>query len=81
MARLQRAKPAGTRDSGTVELSFTMDRSGRVLSRRVARSSGSATLDAAALAMIDRAQPLPAFPPSMREARKTLSLPVRFSVR
>jgi periplasmic protein TonB len=58
-----------------------MDRSGRVVSKHIARSSGSATLDQAALAMLDRAQPLPAFPPSMREARKTLNLPVRFSVR
>jgi protein TonB len=81
MARLQRAKPAGTREGGTVELSFTMERSGRVVSKHIARSSGSATLDQAALSMLDRAQPLPAFPPSMREARKTLNLPVRFSVR
>jgi protein TonB len=81
MARLQRAKPGGTREGGMVEISFTMDRSGRVVSRHVARSSGSAALDQAALSMIDRAQPLPAFPPSMREARKTLNVPVRFSVR
>lgn len=81
MARLQRAKPGGTREGGTVEISFTVDRSGRVVSRHVARSSGSATLDQAALSMVDRAQPLPAFPASMREGRKTLNLPVRFSVR
>jgi len=80
-AHLARYKPEGTRDSGTVELSFTMDRNGHVLSRRVLHSSGSATLDQAAMAMVERAQPLPAFLPGMPEARKTLTLPVHFSVR
>ncbi len=81
VARLQRAKPSGQSQSGTVEVSFTMDRGGRVVSRRVARSSGSAALDQAALSMIDRAQPLPAFPAGMTEARKTLTVPVHFSMR
>lgn len=86
MAHLQRNKryPGGAqqrREQGTATLSFTMDRAGRVVARHLARSSGNAELDAEVLAMIARAQPLPAFPPSMTQARITLSVPIRFSLR
>jgi periplasmic protein TonB len=69
------------REEGVVTLSFTMDRNGHVLSRCVARSSGYAALDAEALAMIDRAQPLPAFPPSIPEASRIFTAPIKFSLR
>jgi len=58
-----------------------MDRNGRVLSRHIEGSSGSAALDHEVLAMIERAQPLPAFPPSMPQTRMTLVVPIRFSLR
>jgi protein TonB len=84
-AHLQRHKryPAGAqarREQGTVLLSFSMDRNGRVLSRAIARSSGVAELDAEVLAMIARAQPLPPFPPAMPQARMSLTVPIRFSL-
>ncbi len=66
---------------GVVTLAFTMDRHGRVLSRYVAHSSGVPALDAEALAMIERAQPLPAFPPSMPDATRSFSAPIKFSLR
>ncbi len=69
------------RQEGVVTLSFTMDRNGRVLSRHIARSSGYAALDAEALAMVERAQPLPAFPPSMPESTRSFTAPIRFSLR
>lgn len=69
------------RQEGVVTLSFTMDRNGRVLSRHIARSSGVAALDAEALAMVERAQPLPAFPPSMPESSRNFTAPIRFSLR
>jgi periplasmic protein TonB len=69
------------REEGVVTLSFTMDRHGRVLSRRIAHSSGYAALDAEALAMIERAQPLPAFPSNMPEAARTFTAPIKFSLR
>ena len=50
-----------------VTLSFTVDRNGRVLARSIARSSGVAALDEEVLAMVQRAQPLPAFPPAMTQ--------------
>jgi periplasmic protein TonB len=81
LARFKRYPPeaAAQHATGTVRLSFTMDRSGRVVSRHIEGSSGSAALDREALAMIERAQPLPV-PPDMPEARKTLNVPIRFSL-
>lgn len=64
--------------SGEVELVFLMDAGGAVVKRRVDVSSGHAVLDAAALEMLDRAQPLPAAPGMGGEALRTLRLPVHF---
>lgn len=66
---------------GIVSLRFTMDRSGRVLSFDIAKSSGSAALDAEVRDLIQRAQPLPALPAEF--ARETLDLvvPVEFFLR
>jgi periplasmic protein TonB len=81
LARFKRYPPEAVaqHSTGTVRLSFTMDRSGRVVSRHVEGSSGSAALDREALSMIERAQPLPV-PPDMSEPRKTLNVPIRFSL-
>jgi periplasmic protein TonB len=81
LARYKRYPPeAEARHStGTVRLSFTMDRSGRVVSRHIVGSSGSAALDQEALSMVERAQPLPV-PPNMAEPRETLTVPIRFSL-
>ena len=86
VAHLQRHKryPAGAQsrgDQGTVLLSFSMDRNGHVLSRSLARSSGVPELDQEVLAMIQRAQPLPPFPPAMPQPRMTLTVPIRFTPR
>ena len=76
--------PAGAREhgeQGVVMLAFTMDRDGKVLSRRIVSSSGHPDLDAEVLALVERAQPLPAFPASMSEDRLDLTVPIRFSLR
>jgi protein TonB len=73
------AKAAG--EQGTAMLTFTVDRHGRVLASRLARSSGHAALDAETMAMIRRAQPLPAFPPEMKQASLSFTVPVHFSLR
>jgi protein TonB len=85
LAQLNRAKryPAEARQNrqeGTVRLSFTIDRSGRVVSYRIVGSSGSAPLDQEALAMIQRASPLPAPPPEIGGAQISLTVPVRFNI-
>jgi periplasmic protein TonB len=67
-------------ETGTVHLSFTVDRNGRVLSRNIARSSGFAALDQEVLSMLDRVQ-LPPFPPEMTQLRMTVTAPVHFSLR
>jgi periplasmic protein TonB len=69
------------RQEGVVMVNFTMDRNGRVLSRHLVRSSGVSALDAEALAMIDRAQPLPSFPSHMTAATRSFTAPIKFSLR
>ena len=86
LARLQQSKryPAGAEarhEQGVVTLSFSVDRNGRVLARSITQSSGSAALDAEVLAMVQRAQPLPAFPPAMTQSMVNLVVPIRFSLR
>jgi periplasmic protein TonB len=81
LARYKRypAEAEARHNTGTVRLSFTMDRGGRVVSRHIEGSSGSASLDQEALSMIERAQPLPV-PPSMPQTRITLTVPIHFSL-
>jgi len=83
---LQRAKryppqAQSRNEQGVVLLSFSLDRSGRVLARSIAKSSGYAELDNEVMAMIMRAEPLPPFPASMPEQRLDLTVPIRFSLR
>jgi len=68
-------------EEGVVLLSFTVDRTGHVLERRVVRSSGYPVLDDEVVAMIERAQPLPPFPPTMSEDKLDLTVPIRFSLK
>jgi protein TonB len=76
--------PSGARgrnEQGVALLAFTIDRDGHVLSRHIVSGSGYADLDAEVLALVERAQPLPAFPPSMTDAQLDLTVPIRFSLR
>lgn len=66
----------GSKESGTVQLSVTIDRNGRLLSHHITGSSGSSTLDHAALAVIERAQPFPRFPATMPEAQRVVPVPL-----
>lgn len=68
-------------EEGIVTLSFSVDRSGHVLARRVVHSSGYPELDQEVISMIDRAQPLPAFPSNMSETKLDLTVPIRFSLK
>ena len=84
--QLQRFKnyPSGARarnEQGVVMLTFTVDRDGHVLSRQIVTGSGHPDLDAEVLTMIERAQPLPAFPASMTQAQQDFTVPIRFSLR
>jgi protein TonB len=84
-AALERAKryPADARargEQGTAVVSFAIDRSGRVLSSRLARSSGSPALDQETLATVARAS-LPPAPAEHPGARFSFSVPIRFNIR
>lgn len=69
------------RVEGVVHLHFVMDRSGKVLNFRLEQSAGAEILDAAALDMIRRADPLPPLPREMTEQRLELVVPVEFFLR
>ena len=60
-------------------LGFSVDRSGRVLTRRVVQSSGHPDLSQEVMEMVMRAQPLPAFPPSMTQSELDLTVPISFT--
>ncbi|ALK10292.1 energy transducer TonB [Blastochloris viridis] len=86
VAHLQRHKryPAEAQargETGVARLHFTIDRSGNVLSSRLAASSGVSSLDRETAALIQRAQPLPQAPPELSGARFSFSVPIRYSFR
>ena len=66
---------------GVVSLRFTIDRTGRVLSFDIAKSSGSTALDGEARDLIQRAQPLPALPADFARDTLDLVVPVEFFLR
>ncbi|WP_376987427.1 TonB family protein [Bosea sp. R86505] len=80
LAHLNRYKrfPGGA-NPGTVQVSFSIDRSGRVLTARLVRGSGDVLLDEEAVAMIRRASPVPAPPEGLGGGTIALAVPVKFS--
>ena len=79
IAKLRRAKQA-PRDggAGTATVEFTVQRDGTVSGIRLVRSAGNAALDEAAVAMVRRASPMPAFPDDIRQASLAFRVPVEF---
>jgi len=63
---------------GDVAVQFTIDRTGGVIASRVVRSSGSSALDEEALAVLRRANPLPAPPGHVDGTTFDLTLPIQF---
>jgi protein TonB len=68
-------------EEGTVMLRFRMDRKGHVLSAQIDQKSGHTLLDEEVLALVRRAEPLPAIPAEMSENELELVVPVKFSLR
>ncbi len=84
-AHLQRYKeyPRASRsasEQGVAMLTFTVNRNGQVSGARIAKSSGFTALDNETLAMIQRAQPLPSFPPEMPQSSLIFTVPIRYSL-
>lgn len=68
-------------EEGVVRLHLEIGRTGRVIKAHISNSSGSPNLDRAALQMIEKAKPLPAFPDRMPQPRIAVSVPVSFKLR
>ena len=65
---------------GVVMLHFVMDAQGKVISYEIAKSSGRPVLDTEALALIQRAQPLPALPADFPTRTLDAIVPIEFSL-
>jgi periplasmic protein TonB len=72
------AKAAGKQGVGRVN--FTLSRTGQVQASRLVGSTGHAALDAESLATLRRAQPFPPFPPDMKQASMSFTMPVSFGL-
>lgn len=69
------------RQEGTVGAFCTIDRNERLLSHRIVGGSGYPLLDQDVQAMLERANPMPAFPPGMSQCQLTVAVPINFHLR
>jgi periplasmic protein TonB len=67
--------------SAQVVVSFVLDRVGHIQSSQVVTGSGDPSFDAAAVAMLQRADPVPPPPPLVADQGLTFTLPVIFQVK
>jgi periplasmic protein TonB len=84
MAHLERFKrypnakvPRGAR----IEVVFTLDRGGHVVSAEIREGSGDPAFDQAALAMLRRADPVPPPPPVVADEGLSFTLPVVYRIK
>jgi protein TonB len=75
------AEAQRARQEGITYVRFTMSRDGRVLSARIERASGVASLDQEGLDLLHRAQPLPPLPSDQPGESLELVVPVQFFLR
>ena len=68
------------RQEGTPTLRFTVNRAGQVLAFRLEHGSGHDILDKEAMALLERAQPLPPLPGEMTQETIELVVPLRFQL-
>ncbi|MDA9490925.1 hypothetical protein XI08_17905 [Bradyrhizobium sp. CCBAU 11361] len=71
----------GLGQTGEAKVAFVIDRSGRLVSRTLAVSTGSRPLDAAALEIVARAQPFPEPPSELKEDTFSFTVPIVFNGR
>ena len=77
----KRYPPDRSMQAAEIVVAFELDRTGHVLSATIAKGSGDASFDAAALAMMRRSDPVPAPPPLVADEGLTFTLPVVFRVK
>lgn len=68
------------RITGVVMVHFVMDKTGRITTAEINKSSGKPVLDDEALALMQRAQPLPAIPPDFGKDTINAVVPIEFSL-
>ena len=81
MAHLDKFKRYPTERSqkgAEILIAMTLDRTGRILSANIAKSSGDDAFDHAAIVMVERASPVPPPPPLVADEGLDFSLPVIF---
>jgi protein TonB len=84
MAHLERFKrypSTGMPRSTRIEIGFTLDRLGHVVSAEIRQGSGDPAFDQAALAMLRRADPVPPPPPLVADDGLSFTLPVVYRVK
>ena len=84
VARLERYKrypPDARAETGVAQLAFSVDRSGGVHRAHVVRSSGSNALDREAVALAERASPMPPPPAEITGAQIPIEVPIRYNAR
>ncbi|MCK7576413.1 MAG: energy transducer TonB [Chromatiales bacterium] len=69
------------RQQGTVRVSFTIDRQGRLISHRIVGASGYPLLDQEVEALVRRASPMPPFPAGLTQSQLTITVPISFNLR
>ncbi len=79
LTRFQRYPKQAGGATGVVSLGFSIDRQGRVVDSRIIKSSGSATLDAEAQALVKRASPFPPPPAEVPDADLSFVVPIRYA--
>lgn len=67
--------------TGIVRVRFSLASDGAVIAASLAGSSGMSVLDHAAIAMVRRASPFPAFPAGIQRAQLDFAAPIRFDIR
>jgi len=71
----------GRGQAGNAKVSFVINRSGKLMTRTLVASTGSRQVDAALLAIFDRAQPFPEPPSELTEDTFSFIVPLVFSGR
>lgn len=70
----------GAKQQGRVEIAFTIARDGTISDARIEKSSGSAMLDDATLALVRHASPAPPLPDSYRGNAARVKFPIDYKL-
>ena len=77
LAAHKRFPPSVRGQTGEAMVKFELDRSGKLISKELVKSTGVPQFDAAALEMVESSQPFPPAPPEITEL--SFTLPVIFA--